>query len=127
VEMARNECPGHFVVEAYLAVLVFTSVYARFRERTLEHNAGWVPMVAIIDLARGQGTNPEVPTWLKNDYFQAIQELASLGVAEYPRTKSPEDVRAILSILALAKGARTLALVFVNYSDDELADLESPS
>ena len=50
-------------------------------------------MVAIIELARGKGNNPEVPTWLEEDYLRAIRELAEIGAA--------------LGVVAVAKGLRT--------------------
>jgi hypothetical protein len=52
-------------------------------------------IVATIELARGRGKNPEVPTWLKEDYLRAIRELAEIGAAEIWRTEEPEAVRAI--------------------------------
>jgi hypothetical protein len=36
-------------------------------------------MVAIIELARTESQNPEVPEWLRDDYFRSIQELAQNG------------------------------------------------
>ena len=81
-------------------------------------------LVAVIELARGNGENPEPPKWLEVEYGQAIQDLAKLGSIEILRAKNPEDVRAILSILAIAKGARTHARFLLEYSDDELIDLE---
>jgi hypothetical protein len=32
-------------------------------------------IVAIIELARTESQNPEVPDWLREDYFRSIQEL----------------------------------------------------
>lgn len=81
-------------------------------------------LVAVIELARARGKNPDVPSWLREEYLQAIRELAALGSAEIMRAKNPEDARAILSILALAKNARTHARFLLEYSDEELIDLE---
>jgi hypothetical protein len=33
-------------------------------------------MVATIELARTESRNPELPDWLREDYFRSIQELA---------------------------------------------------
>jgi hypothetical protein len=82
-------------------------------------------MVATIELARGQGNNPAVPKWLEEDYFAAIQELAKLGSGEVLQAEGQVAVRAILSILAIAKGARTHGRFLADYSDDELLDIES--
>ena len=81
-------------------------------------------LVAVIELARAKGKNPDVPSWLREEYLQAIRELAALGSVEIMRANNPEDVRAILSILALAKNARTHARFLLEYSDEELIDLE---
>ena len=81
-------------------------------------------LVAVIELARGKGKNPEVPEWLKEEYFSAIQDVAKLASTEILRAKDPEDVRAILSIIALAKGARTHARFLLEYSEEEMIAFE---
>lgn len=81
-------------------------------------------IVTVIELARNQGTNPDVPAWLADGYFGSIQELATLGLRELTQASDPELVRAILGILALAKGARTHARFLLEYSEDELLKLE---
>jgi hypothetical protein len=82
-------------------------------------------IVAIIELARGKGNNPGVPTWLEEDYLRAIRELAEIGAAEMWRTENPEAVRAILSVIAIAKGLRTHGKFLVEYSEDEMLDIEA--
>jgi len=81
-------------------------------------------LVAVIELARGSGKNPEIPEWLKEEYFSAIQDLAKLGSTEILRAKDPEAIRAILSILALAKDARTHARFLLEYSEEEMTAFE---
>ena len=81
-------------------------------------------IVAVIELARGDGKNPPVPKWLEEDYFQAIRDLAELGAVEVLQTKNPEEIRAILSILAISAGARTHAKFLVDYSAEELLEME---
>jgi len=63
-------------------------------------------IVAIIELARKEGKNPDVPRWIADDYFQAIRRLAEIGTTEVLQAKTPEDVRAILSVIAIEKGLR---------------------
>ena len=82
-------------------------------------------IVAIIELARNEGTNPDVPQWLGTDYFDAIRQLAEIGTIEVMKAESAEDVRSILSIIAIEKGLRTHGRFVVDYSEDELIDLES--
>lgn len=81
-------------------------------------------IVAIIELARKEGKNPDVPNWLKKGYFRAIRELAEIGAAEVFRTDDADAARAILSILAIEKGLRNHGKFLVNYSDEELLDIE---
>jgi hypothetical protein len=82
-------------------------------------------IVAIIELARGKGGNPDVPKWMEEGYFSALRELAEIGSVEVLRSKEVDDVRAILAILAIARGARTHGRFLVEYSEEELLDLES--
>ena len=65
-----------------------------------------------------------LPKWLKEDYLQAIRDLAEAGTAEVLKAKNSEDIRAILSILAIAAGARTHAKFLINYSAEELLEME---
>ncbi len=81
-------------------------------------------IVAIIELARKRGENPEVPTWLDEDYFRAIRELADIGAAQVSLTEEPDAVRAILSVIAIAKGLRAHGRFLVEYSEDELLHIE---
>jgi hypothetical protein len=82
-------------------------------------------MAAIIELARTERGNPEVPEWLQEDYFRSIQELAEIGAKEILRADDSEAIRAILSVIAIAKGLRTHGKFLVEYSEDELLEMES--
>ena len=53
-------------------------------------------MAAIIELARAERGNPEVPDWLQEEYFRSIQELAEMGAKEILRADDSEAIRAIL-------------------------------
>ncbi|MGA9545290.1 MAG: hypothetical protein WBQ85_17065, partial [Candidatus Sulfotelmatobacter sp.] len=82
-------------------------------------------LVAIIELARTEKQNPGLPAWLEEDYFHAIRELAEIGAAEVLRAEEAETVRAILSVVAIAKGLRTHGKFLVDYSEDDLLEIES--
>jgi hypothetical protein len=82
-------------------------------------------IVAIIELARTEGKNPDVPEWIAEDYFQAIRKLAEIGTKEVMRAESADDVCAILSVVAIEKGLRTHGRFLVNYSEAEMIDIES--
>lgn len=87
----------------------------------------WNPyaMVAIIELARTECTNPELPDWVEEDYFRSIRELAEIGATEFFQADEPDTILAILSILAISKGLRTHGNYLVNYSEEELLGIES--
>jgi hypothetical protein len=110
------------VGEASFAAVPFLVESYRKRGET-----GWntYAIVAIIELARKEGKNPDVPQWMADDYFHAIRKLAEIGTEEVLRAKTPEDVSAILSVVALQKGLRAHAKFLVNYSESELLDIES--
>jgi hypothetical protein len=88
---------------------------------------GWntYALVAIIELARKAGSNPDVPQWFADDYFRAIRELAEMGATELLRTDDADDVRAILSVLAIQKGLRVHGNLLSNCSEEELLDVQS--
>ena len=80
--------------------------------------------VAVIELARDNEGNPEIPEWLVEDYNRAIRELAEVGTGEILLTNDAEDARAILSVLAIAANSRTHARFLLEYSGDELLEIE---
>src|ERR1035438_9163679 len=82
-------------------------------------------IVAIIELARNEGQNTDVPKWIADDYFQAIRKLAEVGTTEVLRAETPDEVVAILSIIAIERGLRTHGRFLVNYSEAEMKDIES--
>jgi hypothetical protein len=81
-------------------------------------------MVAIIELARTESQNPKVPEWLRDDYFRSIEELAQMGTKDIWSADESETKRAILSVIAIAKGLRTHGRFLVAYSEDELSEME---
>jgi len=110
------------VGEASFAAVPF--LVASYRERGVI-NWNTYAIVAIIELARKNGENPDVPQWLAEDYFQAIRKLAETGATEILRAETAEDARAILSVIAVERGLRTHGKLLVNYSDEELLDIEA--
>jgi len=47
-----------------------------------------------------------------------------MGITAISLANDPDEVRAILSIIAIAKRLRTQRRFLLEYSEDELADLE---
>jgi hypothetical protein len=111
---------------SYAAVPLLVDIYRR--QGVVDSNIyDWntYAMVATIELARTNDHNPEVPDWLNMDYFRAIRELAEIGAAEVLRAEDEDVVRAILSVIAIAKGLRTQAKFLVDYTEDELLEIDS--
>jgi hypothetical protein len=81
-------------------------------------------LVAAIELARGKRGNPDVPEWAQAAYSEALKELAQQGLAELPESRRPETTRSILGFLAIVFGARTYGRVLLEFTEDELLELE---
>jgi hypothetical protein len=79
---------------------------------------------ATIELARGKNGNPDVPDWAREAYDEALRDLAQIGLEELPRASAQETVRSILGMLAIVYGARTYGRILVEFSEDEVRDLE---
>jgi hypothetical protein len=82
-------------------------------------------IVTSIELARNVGKNPDVPLWLRQGYEEAINRLAMTGLSELPHANKNEIVRSILAAIAIWKEARTYARIIIDYSEDELNELEN--
>lgn len=82
-------------------------------------------IVAIIELARTRAENPEIPNWLKADYFEALHDLAKIGTSEILKTPDADCARCILAILAIDNNLRIHGQLLVSYSGDELSDMKT--
>ena len=80
-------------------------------------------LVATIELARGKGSNPDVPDWSRAAYDQALRDLAQIGLKELPRAAGQETVRSILGFLAIVYGARTHGRILIEFTEDEVLEL----
>jgi hypothetical protein len=105
---------------SYAAVPHLVQLY--LATQTIDWNT--YALVATIELARGKGSNPQVPDWFSADYFRAIQDLARKGLKEIEDAESDEEIRTILSVIALWKGTRTHARMLLDFSEDEILDFE---
>ncbi len=81
-------------------------------------------IIAVIELARNQSGNPDVPDLLRDDYFNAIRVLAEKGISELPEVNDPDTCCAVLGMIAIHKGLRNHALLLTTYSDGELQGTE---
>lgn len=109
------------VGEASFAAVPF--LISNYRSRgVLDWNT--YAIVAVIEVARKRGKNPDVPRWIADDYFQAIAQLAEIGAMEVLKATAEEDVRAMLSIIAIAKALPLHANFLVKYSEDEMRSMK---
>src|SRR6266446_1680747 len=81
-------------------------------------------IAATIELAREHQGNPPVPAWLKDAYEESVSELAQIGLVELHRATDTETVRVILAVITLWKGPRTYARILLEFSEDEVLELE---
>ena len=104
----------------------YAAVPELVRIRRISGAADWnlYAMVAIIELARTESQNPEVPTWLLEDYCHSIQELAQMGTKDILSAEDSDTKRAILGVIAIARGLRTHGKFLVEYSENELLKME---
>jgi len=82
-------------------------------------------IVTSIELARYVGKNPDVPSWLLQGYEDAINSLAMTGLGELPHVNEKESIRSILAVIAIWKEVRTYARIIIDFSEDELNELEN--
>jgi hypothetical protein len=127
LEATWHELWGELYHQGDVGVASFAAVPQLVRIYRHQDAVGWntYAIVAIIDLARGQGENPAVPKWLEQEYFAAIQELAEIGRDDLSRAQGSEEVRSVLAVIALSKALRTHAKFLIEYNEDELLEIES--
>lgn len=70
-------------------------------------------LAVTIELARGQGENPKSPKWLKEDYFEALWDMAKYGCDSLNKECDASVLKSVLALIAITKGNRDLGeLIF---------------
>jgi hypothetical protein len=105
---------------SYAAVPLLVAAHRRRRMNDWNTYA----IVAVIELARTAQHNPPLPEWLFDEYFEALQQLAEIGAHEIISADGIEGTRAILSLIAVAKGLRTHGRFLIEYSAEELLEFK---
>ena len=82
-------------------------------------------LVATIELARKEGSNPDVPEWLELGYFKSLGELEEIAASKILQADTPEAVQSILAILAISRGHRIYGKLLAHYSEEELAEMNA--
>jgi len=105
---------------SYAAIPHIVRIYCERGE--LDRNA--YAVVSIVELARTESGNPEVPEWLKDDYFSAIETLAEKAISELPIARDRETCCKMLSVFAISRGLRNHAELLAKYSEDEVGQMD---
>jgi hypothetical protein len=81
-------------------------------------------LIGVIEFARRDSRNPEIPEWCGQDYFDALAALGVMAAADILQTSDKDAIRALLCIIALAKSLPIHARFFLDYSEEEMGDME---
>lgn len=112
------------VGEASYAAVPYLVEMCRLRNGVIW--AGWdlCALVGTIELARRNNGNPELPEWCKDDYFSSLADLGALAATDLVRTSDQDKIRALLCIVALSKSLPIHARFLINYSEEEMHEIE---
>jgi hypothetical protein len=90
-------------------------------QRILDYNP--FALTVAIELARGRGKNPEPPDWLKEDYDQALWEIAKYGCDNLNQEWDSSILKSLLALVAIIKGNRDLGELIFELDDGYEKDL----
>jgi hypothetical protein len=112
---------GDIGVASYAAIPHLTRIV---RERGL-FDFNPVALTVAVELARGQGQNPDVPDWLEGDYQQALRDLIQYFLNNFDEKWDAYLLKSVLSLVAINKGSRDLGeLIFETEEGEERYVLE---
>jgi hypothetical protein len=80
-------------------------------------------LIATVEVARHRKGNPEVPAWLLPAYERAWQCIASMAADDLLMATDGATVQAILSVLAISRGALKLGALIVDLDASELDEM----
>ena len=81
-------------------------------------------IVSTIELARTESGNPEIPAWMRVDYFQALDELAELGTEQILKASDQTTSTSILGLIAIVKNLRVFGKLLSHYSEEEILEIK---
>ncbi len=85
------------------------------RRKILDYNS--FALTVAVELARGQGQNPEMPDWLKQDYNEALWDMAKYGCANLDKEWDSCLLKSVLSLIAMIKDSRDLGELIFNIEE----------
>lgn len=92
----------------------------RIASESAYRNWNFYGLVATIEVERHRKCNPALPTWLAADYDTALAAASALALADIESSPDSSTTRAILSVLALAKGELKLGAMLSGLDTSEL-------
>ena len=107
---------------------VDTASYAAVPELVASYEVGAVldwnvyALVGAIELERGRGKNPDLPSWLASRYHDALARLAERAHADLRRTDDPLVTRSALGVIAVAKDLRDHGRILLELDESEVAE-----
>jgi hypothetical protein len=110
---------------------VDTASYAAVPELVRVYKRKAVPdwnvyaLAGTIELQRGLGDNPELPSWLEPSYREALSQLAQFALEDIARTEDPDVARSALAIIALTKNLRDHARILLDFDQSEVKEFLS--
>jgi hypothetical protein len=108
---------------------VDTASYAAVPELVRVHEARTVPdwnmyaLVGTIELERGRGKNPDLPSWVEQPYRAALTRLGELAHEDLKATDDPLIARSALGVIALTKGLREHARLLFDLGESEVKEI----
>lgn len=75
-------------------------------------------LVATIEQARDNPSNPQLPKWLSDEYDLAWRDLERLALSDFPTATDDNLVHSLIAVLALCRGRRTLARMAMLTEDE---------
>jgi len=80
-------------------------------------------LAVIIEEARLDGRNPEIPAYLKQGYDTAWQTLLKIGIRQLEEAEEPTLVCSIIGVIAFWKKQPTLGRLAIAFTEDERVEL----
>ena len=109
---------GDVGLASYAAVLQLVRIAGASEHR----DWNFYGLLATIEVERHRKNNPPVPDWLQPSYDAAWTRLSQIAVADLQTKSDSFTTRAILSVLALAKGELKLGALLSGLDTSELDD-----
>lgn len=104
---------------SYATIPVLVDIHQKTRH--LDWNL--YALAAVVEVERHAVNNPPLPEWLVDHYKLAWQQLLNLATEDLKNLNDPLLLRAILSVIALAKGNLKLGALVIHLDEGDIDEL----